>query len=115
LKVIFLGKWLEQVKQINEQEQASLPDAAEIIQQIYKEMFQGAALLPVVEPYQEILGTACWVCSTSTVVERKKRGEFLTLTTTEFMEIVKASFNRDELRRLVTAKRAFNGTIQTAS
>jgi CHASE2 domain-containing sensor protein len=110
-----LGKWLEQAKQNDEQEQASLPDAAEIIQQIYKETFQGAALLPVLETYQEILGTACWVCSTAAAAERKNRSEYLTLTVTEFMEIVKASYNRDELRRLVTAKQTFNGTIQTAS
>jgi len=90
--------------------------AEDVIRAIYEGSFKGAALIPVLPAYHEILGQACWVCSkTETAAKKRHTEQEMVFTVGEFKVIVETALQgREALQSVVNVKRAFNGVIGVA-
>jgi len=77
---------------------------------------KGAALIPVLPAYHEILGQACWVCSkTETAAKKRHTEQEMVFTVGEFKVIVETALQGSEaLQSVINVKRAFNGVIGVA-
>jgi hypothetical protein len=107
------------IEYLRRQDTRSTPDyntAEDVIRAIYEGTFRGAALIPVLPDYQEILGQACWVCAKMETAAKKRHTEQeLVFTVEEFKVIVETALQEIEgLQSVVNVKRAFNGVIGVA-
>lgn len=90
--------------------------AEDVIRAIYAGTFTGAALIPVLQAYQAVLGQAVWVCATERQAARKRHIEAeLVFTVDEFKAVVETALQGiDGLRSVINVKRTFGGIIGVA-